>query len=73
MLSACSATLPQMQCSPEPPPASLTAPVDAGPEYPDADVPLRELLGIVAARESAAAVCRARHRGLADWAHGVTK
>jgi hypothetical protein len=48
-----------------PPPAALAAPCVAGPAYPQATgAPLREVLDVVAAREAAAADCRARHAAL---------
>lgn len=73
MLCGCSATLPQTQCRPDPPPAGLMAEAEAGPDYPDGDTTVGDLLPLIAARESAAAVCRARHRGLSEWARGVTR
>ena len=52
----------------DPPPAALSAPCVAGPDYPAGALPLGELMDIVAARETAAADCRARHSGLvASW------
>lgn len=53
----------------DPPPAALAAPCEAGPDYPrGASAPLRQVLDVVAAREAAAADCRARHAGLvAAW------
>lgn len=48
----------------DPPPAALAAPCAAGPAYPAASAPLREVLDVVAAREGAAADCRARHAAL---------
>lgn len=51
-----------------PPPADLAHPCDAGPEFPvlepGAYIPLGALLEIARLRESAAAVCRARHAAL---------
>lgn len=50
---------------PDPPPAALAAPCQAGPEYPQgASAPLADVLDVVAARETAAADCRARHAAL---------
>lgn len=49
------------------------AEAEAGPDYPDGDTTVGDLLPLIAARESAAAVCRARHRGLSEWARGVTR
>lgn len=49
----------------DPPPAALAAPCTAGPDYPRAaSAPLAQVLDVVAARESAAADCRARHAAL---------
>ena len=49
----------------EPPAAALAAPCWPGPEYPEGvDVPLGQLLEIVAQREIAAAECRARQAAL---------
>lgn len=49
----------------EPPPSALSAPCSAGPDYPQAaSAPLRQVLDVVAARETAAADCRARHAAL---------
>lgn len=49
----------------DPPPAALSAPCHAGPDYPQgASAPLREVIDVVAARETAAADCRARHAAL---------
>ena len=45
----------------------------AGPDYPAGDLPLGEVLEIVASREHAAAECRAKHRGLSSWAERVTR
>jgi hypothetical protein len=47
-----------------PPPADLAAACDAGPDYPVGDVPLDQLLDVVAQREVSAAICRARHAAL---------
>jgi hypothetical protein len=46
------------------PPADLAAPCAAGPDYPEADTPLEQVLDVVAQREIAAAVCRARYEAL---------
>jgi hypothetical protein len=53
----------------DPPPAGLAAPCEAGPDYPrGASAPLAQVLDVVAAREAAAADCRARHGALvASW------
>ena len=52
----------------DPPPAALAAPCQAGPAYPAGSLPLGELVDIVAAREAAAADCRARHGALvSSW------
>lgn len=51
---------------PAPPPQALAAECSAGPGWPSGDVPLGDLLDVVAQRERAAADCRARHRGLVD-------
>lgn len=53
----------------DPPPAALAAPCTAGPDYPQAaSMPLRDLVDLVAAREAAAADCRARHAALvSSW------
>lgn len=49
----------------EPPPAALATLCSAGPEYPQAaSAPLRQVLDVIAARETAAADCRARHAAL---------
>lgn len=59
-------TSPQIQ----PPPPDLAQPCIAGPEWmpagtdPNADTTLVEFVQIVMGRETAAAVCRARHRAL---------
>ena len=50
----------------DPPPAALSAPCAAGPAYPAASAPLGQVLDIVAARETAAADCRARHAALVN-------
>ena len=49
----------------DPPPPAVAAPCVAGPDYPQAaSAPLRTVLEVVAAREAAAADCRARHAAL---------
>lgn len=58
---------------PDPPPPSLAAACDAGPEFTDASMTLAEVLRTVQAREKAAAQCRERHRLLAEWAAGVSR
>ena len=58
---------------PDPAPAALTAECPAGPAYPEGDARVGQVLEIVAAREVAAAECRARHRGLSEWARGVAR
>ncbi|MGL4648134.1 MAG: Rz1-like lysis system protein LysC [Caldilineaceae bacterium] len=63
LLTAC-ASRPVAGPATEPPPA-LVAPCWPGPQYPPGDVPLAELLEVVARREAAAADCRARHAALA--------
>jgi hypothetical protein len=63
----------QILGKPSPAPAALTAECEAGPAYPEGDARLSAVLEVVAARESAAAECRARHRGLSDWAREVTR
>jgi hypothetical protein len=65
LCSAC-ATLPAPPTRPEPPPPALAAPCDAGPDYPEGDPRLADLLEVVRQREVAAADCRARHKALAD-------
>jgi hypothetical protein len=65
LLTSCAAPAPTAT-RPDPPPPSLAAECWAGPEYPAGDVPLLELLQVVAEREVAAAECRARHKGLVD-------
>jgi hypothetical protein len=45
----------------------------AGPDYPAGDMRLADVLDTVQAREKAAAECRLKHRGLADWADFVTR
>lgn len=72
MLCGCSATLPVVG-RPDPAPAALTAECQPGPAYPEGDARLAAVLEIVAAREVAAAECRARHRGLSEWARKVTQ
>lgn len=68
------ATLAPTTVRPEPPPPSLVQACEPGPALPAGDpVPLGELLDAVRQRESAAAECRARHRGLSNWAQGVTR
>lgn len=56
---------------PDPPPADLVEPCTAGPDYPPGAARLGDVLEVVAAREAAAADCRARHRALSGWAQGV--
>lgn len=51
---------------PDPPPPSLAAPCEAGPDYPDGDVRLADLMEVKRQREIAAADCRSRHRALAE-------
>lgn len=51
-----------MTISPERP--SWAVECSPGPDYPSGDVPLYDLLPIIAAREAAAAECRARVRAL---------
>jgi hypothetical protein len=63
LLAACAAPAPQ-SAQIQPPPADLAALCDPGPAYPAGDVALDELLDVVAQRETAAAICRARHAGL---------
>ena len=58
---------------PDPAPAALIAECPTGPSYPEGDARVGQVLEIVAARESAAAECRARHRGLSEWARRVTR
>lgn len=48
----------------DPPPPALAAACVAGPAYPAGDMLLGELVEVVAAREAAAADCRARHAAL---------
>lgn len=62
MLSGCSST--PVVVRPDPPPPELAEPCSAGPDYPDGDVPLIEVLEVVRLREMAAADCRARHGAL---------
>lgn len=64
--TACAGPVQTRVVNPDPPPASLTAPCDAGPDYPQGDTTLGALLQVVAEREAAAAECRARHRGLVN-------
>jgi hypothetical protein len=56
---------------PDPPPAELVEACAAGPDYPPGPARLGDVLEVVAAREAAAADCRARHRALSGWAKGV--
>ena len=56
---------------PDPPPAELVQACVAGPDYPPGPARLGDVLEVVAAREAAAADCRARHRALSGWARGV--
>lgn len=58
---------------PDPPPANLAAECVAGPDYPAGDMRLADVLDTVQAREKAAAECRMKHRGLAEWALTVTR
>lgn len=58
------APLPPARVPIDPPPANLASECQAGPDYPEGDVPLGALLDTVAQREAAAAECRARHAGL---------
>lgn len=62
--TACAGPVQTRVVNPDPPPASLTSPCDAGPDYPRGDTTLGDLLQVVAEREAAAAECRARHRAL---------
>jgi hypothetical protein len=48
----------------DPPPWNLALPCSEGPVYPAGDVPLGQLLDLIATRESAAAECRAKHAAL---------
>ena len=53
---------------PDPPPPDLVVPCVAGPDYPAGDAALDVVLEVVRLREEAAAIFRARHRGLvAAW------
>lgn len=61
LLSACCATQPVTTAAI---PANLDRPCPRGPALPDADVPLADLLRIIAAREAAARECAARVHGL---------
>lgn len=64
-LSGCAVPAPTTRPSAvQPAPAALAAACVAGPAYPAASAPLGEVLDIVAAREAAAADCRARHAAL---------
>lgn len=66
-LTGCAAPAPTIKPI-DPPPAALAAPCQSGPEYPAGALPLGELVDIVAAREAAAADCRARHGALvSSW------
>ena len=56
---------------PDPPPAELVEACTTGPDYPPGPARLGDVLAVVAAREAAAADCRARHRALSGWATGV--
>jgi len=58
---------------PNPPPANLASECVAGPDYPAGDMRLAEVLDTVQGREKAAADCRLKHRGLAEWAVGVSR
>lgn len=63
-LTACATPAPTSRPI-EPPPSALSAPCVAGPDYPQAaSVPLAHLVDLTAARETAAADCRARHGAL---------
>jgi hypothetical protein len=57
---------------PEPPDSALLEACPAPPKLPVTDAPLREWEEILAKRAAAAAVCRARHRELADYVRRVT-
>lgn len=63
LLSSCAAPV-TIAPAPTPIPANLSVECWEGPAYPKRDVELLELLAIVAAREAAAADCRARVRAL---------
>jgi hypothetical protein len=47
-----------------PPPADLAEACGAGPDYPQGEVLLADLLEVIRQREGAAADCRARHAAL---------
>lgn len=74
LFAACALPLERIEfIRPSPPPPALAAECMAGPDYPAGDLPLGEVLEIVASREHAAAECRAKHRGLSSWAERVTR
>lgn len=58
---------------PDPPPPSLLADCEEGPALP-AGLPatVSELAPVVKARDKAAAACRLRHKGLADYVRKAT-
>lgn len=73
LLTACAVPAPTL-LRPDPPPPDLAAECSLGPDWPAGDVRLGELLDVMAAREGAAAECRARHRGLVRaWPGAVTR
>lgn len=61
-LCGCSTTPAPAQI--DPPPPELAEPCSPGPDWPQGDMLLADLLDLVRQREAAAADCRARHRGL---------
>lgn len=73
LLSAACATPPAVTVRPEPAPANLLQRCDRGPQYPDADVPLGDLLETVRRREIAQGVCVDRLHRLQDWAGEVSR
>lgn len=72
LCAACATPAPQL-VRPDPPPANLTQTCETGPEIPEGDTPLGELLDVWVGRESAAAVCRDRHGRLSEWVREVTR
>lgn len=63
LLASCAAPA-MIAPEPTPIPPNLSAECWEGPAYPEGDAPLLDLLAIVAAREAAAAECRAQVRAL---------
>lgn len=73
VLSACGSMTSTALSRPERPQASLLEPCPPPPPWPTTDVPLRVWDDVAEQRTAMAAECRARHRGLSEWARKVTQ